>query len=143
FIRRGTRHDQERHRLAIAAAESAYFLGMDLKQALARYRADREHPLGMIESQPCPLAASNHEDRHFTALQRFFPTLPGATVARIQPSYGDRLDALGLRYRKDGLALVVELADLIQVQRPHLVEQFPALLVVQTIRPAVGMGLSR
>src|SRR5438132_187450 len=46
----GACHDQEGDGLAVAAAEGEHFLRMDLKQALAGDRADREHPLRIVES---------------------------------------------------------------------------------------------
>src|SRR5260370_1235159 len=64
-VRGGARHDQEGDGLAVAPAEGEHFLRMDLKQALPGDRARREHPLWMVESQPCPLASRDHQGRNF------------------------------------------------------------------------------
>ena len=63
-------HDQERDRHPVPAGQGQDLLGVDAEQAGPGHRADREHPLRLVEPEPTALPAGDEQDRDLAGPQR-------------------------------------------------------------------------
>ncbi len=77
IVRRRTGHHVQRNSHAVTSARGHDLLEKDLKQRFVRERADSEHALGMIQSQPRSLSAGHKDGANVTRPKGFDPALAG------------------------------------------------------------------
>ena len=66
----GTRHHIKRNRLAVPPTEREHLLGVNLKEARRRNRADRIGSLRSFEAEPCARTSRDDHHRHLARGQR-------------------------------------------------------------------------
>src|SRR5438128_6448444 len=126
-------HYQKRDRRGIPSPKGEDFLGMDLKEALVRYWANREHSLGVIKAEAAPLATGHQQDRNLPATQGVFAESAGLWAFVPERNDRRRRDLLRPRQHKRLVPLRIQLTQLFQIDRPQLFEQAAALVVVQAV----------
>ena len=93
-IGRWAGHYQKRNRASITILQGPDFLNVDLEERSLGDRANWVHPLGMLESEPTPLSARNHQRRDLASRQHGFAArLRGGRGSGCR-KHGRRLNAI-------------------------------------------------